>query len=121
MTRSPFKKTRLLYFGNSLGSVEVHSLTLSYTPGSMKCDSRASLLAHTLASHCLGHEPKVKVVTHLVVCFFEFLTPFTMKGHDFLKFIPFLTIFITLDARIRGVQVFFNIKKWSLPLGSNLF
>jgi len=27
----------------------------------MKCDSRASFLAHTFTSPCLGHEPKAKV------------------------------------------------------------
>ncbi len=32
---------------SSLGNVRVDSLTLSYIPKSMKCDSRASLLAHT--------------------------------------------------------------------------
>jgi hypothetical protein len=42
--------------------VKVHSLTLSYTPGNMRCDSWASFLARTLASPCFGHEPKVKVV-----------------------------------------------------------
>jgi hypothetical protein len=30
----------------------------------MRCDSRASLLACTIASPCLGCEPKVRVVTH---------------------------------------------------------
>jgi hypothetical protein len=35
--------------GNSLGSVKVHSLTFSYTLGSVRCDSQASLLAHTQA------------------------------------------------------------------------
>jgi hypothetical protein len=49
--------------GSPLGRVWVHSLTLSYTPGSMKCDSQASLLARTFVSPCLGHEPKVKVAT----------------------------------------------------------
>jgi len=49
--------------GSSLGSVKVHSFTLSYTPRSMRCDSRVSLLPRTLASPCLGHEPKVKVAT----------------------------------------------------------
>jgi len=49
--------------GNSLGSVRVHSLTLSYTPGNMRSDSRASLLARTLASPYLGHKPKAKVAT----------------------------------------------------------
>jgi hypothetical protein len=41
--------------------VRVHSLTISYTPRSMKCDSHVSLLAHTLASLCLNHEPKARV------------------------------------------------------------
>ncbi len=49
--------------GSSLGSVRVHSPTLSYTLKSMKCDFRASLLAHTFASLCLGSEPKARVVT----------------------------------------------------------
>ncbi len=40
--------------GSSHGSVRVHSLTLSYIPGSMRCDSRASLLDCTLASPRLG-------------------------------------------------------------------
>jgi len=30
----------------------------------MKCDSQASLLAHTFASPCLGREPKAKVETY---------------------------------------------------------
>jgi hypothetical protein len=48
--------------GSSLGSVRVHSLTLSYNPGSMRCDSRASFLAHTLASPYLGqHLAKVVI------------------------------------------------------------
>jgi len=43
--------------------VEVHSLTLSHTPESMKCDSWASLLARNFVSPCIGHEPKVRVAT----------------------------------------------------------
>jgi len=49
--------------GNSLGSVRIHSLTLSYTPKSMRCDFQACFLAHNLASPCLGREPKARVVT----------------------------------------------------------
>ncbi len=41
----------------------VHSFTFSYTFGNMKCDSWASFLARTFASPCLGHKPKVRVVT----------------------------------------------------------
>jgi len=43
-----------------LGSVCVHSLTPSYTPKSMKCDSWASLLTYTFASLCFGHELKLR-------------------------------------------------------------
>jgi acyl-CoA synthetase (AMP-forming)/AMP-acid ligase II len=49
--------------GSSLGSVRVHSLTLFYTLGSMRCDSRASFLARNLASHCFGRKPKARVAT----------------------------------------------------------
>ncbi len=48
-----------------LGNVRVHSFTFSYTPKNMRCDSRASLLARTPISPCLGHKPKAKVVTML--------------------------------------------------------
>jgi hypothetical protein len=47
--------------GNVEGmNVEVHSLTLSYTPRSMRYDSRASLLARTFTNL---YKPKVKVAT----------------------------------------------------------
>jgi hypothetical protein len=53
--------------------------------------------------------------------FFKFLTPFTLKGHKFLNYISFLTIFSALDAPIGGVQVLFkHIKQWSPPLGFGL-
>jgi len=48
---------------SSLGNVGVHSLTFSYTHGSMRCDSRASRLACTFVNLCLGRELKAKVVT----------------------------------------------------------
>ncbi len=53
--------------GSSLGSVGVHSLTFSYTPRSMKCDSQASLLAYTFANLCFDREPKVRVAIAFVV------------------------------------------------------
>jgi hypothetical protein len=43
--------------------VRVHSLTLSYTPRSMKCDFQASFLTRTFASPYLGRKPKVRVAT----------------------------------------------------------
>ncbi len=43
--------------------MRVHSLTLSYTLGSIRCDSWASFSARTLASPCLGRESKVRVAT----------------------------------------------------------
>jgi hypothetical protein len=41
------------------------TLTLFYTPGNMRCDSRVSLFARNLANPRLGHEPKVRVTTEL--------------------------------------------------------
>jgi hypothetical protein len=49
--------------GSSIGSVGVHSLTLSYTLRSMKCDSRTSFVARTFASPWIGHKPKARVAT----------------------------------------------------------
>jgi len=50
--------------GSSFGSVRVHSLTLSYTLGNMRCDSWVSFLARTFASPCLGRKPKARVATN---------------------------------------------------------
>jgi hypothetical protein len=43
--------------------VRVHSLIFSYNPEKMRCDSRASFLALTLASPCISLETKVRVAT----------------------------------------------------------
>jgi len=52
--------------GNSCVSVRVHFLTLSYTPGNMKCDSRVSFLTRTFASPFFGCKPKTRVATWTV-------------------------------------------------------
>jgi hypothetical protein len=61
--------------GSSLGHVEVHSFRLSHIPGSIKCDSQASFLAHTFASPCFGCNPKTRVATkyfyYLETCHFK--------------------------------------------------
>jgi hypothetical protein len=46
-----------------LGSVRVHSLTLSYTFGSMWCDSWAFSWPTPLQPLCFGREPKARVMT----------------------------------------------------------
>jgi hypothetical protein len=43
-----------------------------------------------------------------VVCFFEFLTPYTWKGRNFFNSIIFLMIFSALNAPIGKVQVLFR-------------
>jgi hypothetical protein len=58
-----FIGTLIPKLGVHLGVWGVHSLTFSYTPKSMKCDSWASFLVYTVASPCFGREPKVKIVT----------------------------------------------------------
>jgi hypothetical protein len=56
-----------------------------------------------------------------MVCFFEFLTPSTLGGHNFLNPIPFLIIFSAPYAPIGGVEVLFgHQKQQSLPLASCL-
>jgi hypothetical protein len=75
--------------GSSLGSENVHSFTLS-TSGSMKCDSRSSLLVHTLASFFLSREPKAKVATvnKLKPPFWILVFIFLMIQLRFMKFKP---------------------------------
>jgi hypothetical protein len=52
-----------------------------------------------------------------VICFFEFLTPFTLGNHNFLNSIPFSMIFSVPYASIGGVQVFLDTKNnVALPL-----
>jgi hypothetical protein len=64
--------------GSCLGSVRVHSLTLSYTPGSMWCDSRAFSWPAPLQPLGLGREPKAKVATFNLelLFFFDNLLPY---------------------------------------------
>jgi hypothetical protein len=69
--QSPFKNLEVHWDSNlqswsSLGSVGVHSLTLSYTFRNLKCDSRASFLARTFTSPCFGRKPKARVATILL-------------------------------------------------------
>jgi hypothetical protein len=44
----------------------------------------------------------------LVICFIEFFTPFTLGGHNFLDYNPFLTIVSVSDVTREGVQVLFG-------------
>ncbi len=58
---------------------------------------------------------------HLVVCFFEFLTPSTLEGRNFFNSISFFTIFSVTNAPLGEVQVLFGHNKHHGPtLGSNL-
>ncbi len=68
----PFKNSRIhresnFQSGSSFGSVKIHSLTLSYNPGSMKCEFRASFLACTFVSLCFDCKPKDKVTTLILM------------------------------------------------------
>jgi hypothetical protein len=67
--------------GSYLGSVRVHSLTLSCTPGNIAYVSRASLLSHTLASPCLGRKPKARVAIIIVLRNFLKLLMFLWKTY----------------------------------------
>jgi len=56
-------ETLILKAGAHLGVCGFIPSHFSTLPGSMKCDSWASLLAYTFASPCFGHKPKVRVAT----------------------------------------------------------
>jgi hypothetical protein len=60
-----------------------HTPPYSQPPGSMKCDSRASLLARTFASFCLGHEPKARVPTMIHITIFNAHTRLKIVYNDF--------------------------------------
>ncbi len=52
-----------------------------------------------------------------MVCFFEFLTPFILWGHNFFIFYLFSAIVNVLNATRRRIQVLFgHHKPWSPPL-----
>jgi hypothetical protein len=56
-----------------------------------------------------------------VVFFFDFLTPSTLGGHNFLNSIMFLMIFSAPDVSIGRIQdLFGKQKQWSPPLGFGL-
>jgi len=67
--------------GSSLGSVRVYPLTLSCTLESMPHDSYASLLARNLVSPYLGHEPKAKVVTLLVIILLVVISDYSINDY----------------------------------------
>jgi hypothetical protein len=51
-----------------------------------------------------------------MICFFEFLTPFTLGHCNFINSISFLMAFNEQDASIRKVQVSLkHQKQWKLP------
>jgi hypothetical protein len=72
--------------GSSLGSANVHSFTLSYTPKNIRCDSRASFSARTLASPYFGHEPKAIVTATYTLfknyIFVNFSNPLSLVDYN---------------------------------------
>jgi hypothetical protein len=53
--------------------------------------------------------------------FFEFLTPFTLQGHNFFIYNPFLDDYKYLKCAKEGIQIWFgHQKQQSPPLGSGL-
>ncbi len=51
-----------------------------------------------------------------MVCFFEFLTPSTLRGHNFLNSIMFFMIFSASNVPIGEVQVLLTKNNGALPL-----
>jgi hypothetical protein len=54
--------------------------------------------------------------------FLDYYPPFTLGGHNFFNFNPFLMIFSMLNMSIGGAQVLFgHQKQWSPPFGLSLY
>jgi hypothetical protein len=72
----------------------------------MKCDSQASLLAHTFANPCFGHEPKARVAKQS-----------QNPQHQMCVFLPFLiflfTFFQLFDFTLQ-VSIVFYLKAISI-------
>jgi hypothetical protein len=56
-------------------------LTLSHSPGSMKCDSQASHLVRTFISPYFSCELKAKVATHNLYIFLKYFYVIFFLGH----------------------------------------
>jgi hypothetical protein len=84
--------------GNSLGSVRLYSLTLSYTLESMKWESWATSWPAPFASPCLAREPKVRVVK-FTKCVFKFAS-FVLCSCQYNDIIP-TTIVVFLHAQCK--------------------
>jgi len=62
----------------------------SFTPERMKCDSWASFLAHTFASPCFDHEPRVRVV--ILILIFEFFFAIIINTNKLLLVLLAITV-----------------------------
>ncbi len=87
----------------------------SHTPKSMKCDSRASLLACTFANPCFHCEPKARVATIVLFCYhFLFFHCLLLLSFSSLPLSSFVIIFFFSI-------VFFCASFSSLPLSFLVF
>ncbi len=102
--QSLFEDSQVHWDSNSqsatpFGSVGIHSFTCSHTPKSMKCDSQASLLAHTFVNLCLCSEPKARVATKDVVVYYQYIS--------------FLYSFVLLEFVNMLMQLLLVIQVWT--------
>jgi hypothetical protein len=79
----------------------------SHPFGRMKCDSQASLLAHTFASPCLGHEPKIRVTT-MCILYYNSLVIIVWSSFARIKSTSTKLLFI-FDFKLELVYLFFFV------------
>jgi hypothetical protein len=87
----------------------------------MKCDSQASLLARTLASPCLGREPKARVATIQLPSFVSKCT-FSLIKNDWLVYLKHLKISFCNSVYSPSIQTsaFVGVGLLALSIGKRL-
>ncbi len=91
-----------------IGECGVHSFTLSHIPKSMKCDFRASFLVRTFVCPCLGHEPKARVATPIILGQLNVIlfSIYTMQYNVVLRYIPLdPNLYPKYFLRIKGFEL----------------
>jgi hypothetical protein len=68
----------------------------------MKCDSRASLLARTLASLCVGYKPKVRVSLEFWHCCLRHVSKTMIKKMEILGVVDGLQIHTKIEEICHG-------------------
>jgi len=99
--------------GSCLGSVRVHSLTLSYTPGSLWCDSRASSWPAPLQPFALVTSPKLGLRQCTWCLNRSFLFYYKKCIHEMTFFFCMTCRLIKCTTKFHAFKKIIGVKRWT--------